>query len=88
MKRPTLRAQRGLYSLVRNTQSLAQEEAEWIHHSRDLAALSLGTEHGWFNDFLEDTMNAISFGMTKVSMSQNLRTADFLIARIKSIQMC
>ncbi|MCJ1459939.1 hypothetical protein MMC28_010318 [Mycoblastus sanguinarius] len=31
--------------------------------------LSLGTEHGWFNDFLEDLMNGISRRMAGVSVS-------------------
>ncbi|KAL9129784.1 MAG: hypothetical protein Q9217_001860 [Psora testacea] len=65
LKRPTERAQRSLFSLIKSTQSLVKDESDWIRHSLDLAALSVGTEHGWFNEFLEDSMNNISRRMTR-----------------------
>lgn len=35
----------------------------------DLAALGHGAEHGWFNSFLEDSLNAISRRLTAVSQT-------------------
>jgi len=68
-KRPSERAQRSLYSLIRNTESLVSDESDWIRYGPDLAALSRGAEHGWFNNFLEDSLNTISRRFTTVSPS-------------------
>ena len=66
IKRPTERAQRNLYKMISNTQSLVTDEADWIREGPDLAALGCGNEHGWLNTALEDSMNAISKKWTMV----------------------
>ena len=43
------------------------DESDWIRNGPDLAALGRGTEHGWLNTFLEDTMNKISTRLTMAS---------------------
>ncbi|KAL8685523.1 MAG: hypothetical protein Q9218_007709 [Villophora microphyllina] len=60
IRRPTIRNQKSLFNFIRNTDSLVDEEYEWIKEGVDLAALALEGEHGWFNGFLEDTLNRIS----------------------------
>jgi len=67
IKRPTERAQRNMYNLISNTQSLVKDESEWIREGPDLAALDQGTEHGWLNTFLRDLLNNISRKVTMVS---------------------
>lgn len=42
------------------THNIAWAEHKWICQYDDLAALSSDTEHGWFNVFLEGTLNKIS----------------------------
>ena len=69
MRRPSPRAQSTLFNLIHNTESLVADETEFIHYSPDLAALIPGDEHGWFNSFLEDTLNLISRRLTKVPRS-------------------
>ncbi|KAI4146277.1 MAG: hypothetical protein L6R39_003517 [Caloplaca ligustica] len=64
IKPPTVRNQNTLYRLIRKNECLVNEETEWIYRGEDLAALAHGPEYGWFNGFLEDTMNAISRSMT------------------------
>ncbi|KAL2042159.1 hypothetical protein N7G274_005347 [Stereocaulon virgatum] len=65
MKRPTERAQRNLYHLVNNTQSLVDNESQWTAQGVDLAALGRGPEYGWLNTFLEDSMNRVSKRATR-----------------------
>lgn len=67
IKRPTGRAQRNMYSLISNTQSLVKDEADWIREGPDLAAIGQGNEHGWLNTFLEDVLNMMSRKVTMVS---------------------
>lgn len=67
IKRPTERAQRNMYNLISNTQSLVKDEADWIREGPDLAALGQGNEHGWLNTFLEDVLNMMSRKVTMVS---------------------
>lgn len=73
IKRPTERAQRNMFSLISNTQSLVKDESDWIREGPDLAALGQGNEHGWLNTFLEDLLNTISRRMTMVSSLFHLR---------------
>lgn len=68
IKRPTNRSQSNLSTLISNTQSLVDDESDWIRHGPDLAALGRGPEHGWLNTFLEDILNKISMRLTMVSM--------------------
>lgn len=72
LKRPTGRSQRNVYNLISNTQSLVAEESDWIHEGPDLAALGYGGDHGWLNAFLEDLLNSISRGMTRVRSHRRL----------------
>ena len=65
IKRPTERAQRNLYKMISNTQSLVTDESDWIREGPDLAALGSHNEHGWLNTFLEDVLSMLS---TKVTM--------------------
>ncbi len=67
IKRPTERAQRNMYNLISNTQSLVKDESDWIREGPDLAALGQGNEHGWLNTFLEDVLSTISRKVTIVS---------------------
>lgn len=48
------------------------EESDWIHEGPDLAALGYGGDHGWLNAFLEDLLNSISRGMTRVRSHRRL----------------
>ena len=66
-----MRAQSTLHNLINNTQSLVQGEANWIRQGPDLAAVGCGTEHGWLNSFLEDTLNWLSRRATLVSLIPN-----------------
>ena len=68
LKRPTERAQRNLYNMVGNTQSLVGDEAEWTAEGPDLAALGRDVEYGWLNTFLEDTLSKISPKATLVGV--------------------
>ena len=63
-----MRAQGNFHNLIHNTQSLVQGEANWIRQGPDLAAVGCGTEHGWLNTFLEDTLNWLSRRATVVSL--------------------
>lgn len=63
-----MRAQSNMHNLINNTQSLVEDEAEWICQGPDLAAVGCGTEHGWLNTFLEDTLNWFSRRATLVSL--------------------
>ncbi|KAL9629719.1 MAG: hypothetical protein Q9164_006752 [Protoblastenia rupestris] len=65
-KRPSVRAQTTLFNLMRNTESLVANESEWIRFSPDLAALANDAEYGWFNGFLEDSLNTVSRRLTQV----------------------
>ncbi len=67
IKRPTERAQRNMYNLISNTQSLVEDESDWIREGPDLAAPGQGTQHGWLYTFLEDVLNNISRKVTMVS---------------------
>ncbi|KAL9100353.1 MAG: hypothetical protein Q9163_004260 [Psora crenata] len=67
IKRPSARAQTTLFNLIKNTESLVADESEWIRYSLDLASLAQDAEHGWFNGFLEDSLNTISRRLTQVS---------------------
>lgn len=67
IKRPTSRAQRSLFNLIKNTESLVMEESEWIRHGPDLAALSHGSQHGWLNGAIEDVLSLFSTRFTTVS---------------------
>ena len=40
--------------------NLVVTEVKWVRHTEDLAALAPDSEHGWFNDFLEDMLSRIS----------------------------
>ena len=71
IKRPTERAQRNLYKLISNTQSLVTDEADWIREGPDLAALGTTNEHGWLNTFLEDLLSIISKKVTMVRVCQH-----------------
>ncbi|KAL8762771.1 MAG: hypothetical protein Q9184_001311 [Pyrenodesmia sp. 2 TL-2023] len=64
IKRPTVRNQNSLYNLIWNNRCLVNEETDWIYRGEDLAALASYSEHGWFNGFVEDTMNMISRSAT------------------------
>ncbi|MDI1490157.1 MAG: hypothetical protein OHK93_001357 [Ramalina farinacea] len=79
MKRPSSRAQLTLFNLIRNTESLVADEAEFIRYSPDLAALVPDDEHGLFNNFLEDAFNFVSQKLTKAffrSKEQAQQTGD------------
>lgn len=67
LKRPTERSQRNVFNLIRNTESLVLEESEWIQEGPDLAALGYSGDHGWLNAFVEDLLNFVSRGLTRVS---------------------
>ena len=67
MKRPSSRAQLTLFNLIRNTESLVADEADFVRYSPDLAALVPGDEHGWFITFLEDIFSFFSQRLTKVT---------------------
>ncbi|KAF6226375.1 hypothetical protein HO133_009241 [Letharia lupina] len=58
IRRPTETHQNALYGQI--THNIAWAEHKWICQYDDLAALSSDTEHGWFNVFLEGTLNKIS----------------------------
>lgn len=58
--RPSARAQRTLFRLIKNSQSLKVDEMDWVRFGPDLAAVSTGIEHGWFSTALEDVLNFIS----------------------------
>ncbi|KAL8785187.1 MAG: hypothetical protein Q9213_003534 [Squamulea squamosa] len=60
IRRPTVRNQTSLYNFIYHTRSLVESEAKWIREGADLAAVAREEEHGWFNGFLEDTLNKIS----------------------------
>ena len=47
-------------------------ESAWIRHGPDLIAVAQDQEHGWFNGFLEDTLNKISRKATVVSTAFSL----------------
>ena len=66
MKRPSERAQRNLFKLISNTQSMVTDEADWIREGTDLAALGCNDEHGWLNTTLEDAISMISKRLTTV----------------------
>ena len=68
IKRPTERSQSNLSNLICNTQSLVSDESDWVRCGPDLAALGRGSEHGWLNTFLEDTLNKISRRFTMASV--------------------
>ena len=71
MKRPSKRAQRNLHNLISNTQSLVQDEADWVREGPDLAAVGRGNEHSWLNTLLEDLANGISKRMTMAIFSSS-----------------
>lgn len=75
MKRPSSRAQLTLFNLIRNTESLVADEAEFIRYSPDLAALVPDDEHGLFNNFLEDAFNFVSQKLTKVTLSYDVNSS-------------
>ena len=62
--RPSARAQRTLFRLIKNSQSLKVDEMDWVRFGPDLAALSTGVEHGWFSTALEDILNFFSRQLT------------------------
>ena len=62
--RPGLRAQRTLYRLIRNSQSMAADEMDWIRYGPDLASLAKNVDHGWFATLLEDVLYHISRKLT------------------------
>ncbi|KAI4128513.1 MAG: hypothetical protein LQ338_002683 [Usnochroma carphineum] len=64
MRRPTFRNQNSLFNMIWSNKCQVHEEMEWILRREDLAALARDSEHGWFNGFVEDTLNAISRTMT------------------------
>ena len=68
IRRPTERSQSNLSNLISNTQSLVSDESDWIRCGPDLAALGRGSEHGWLNTFLEDTLNKMSMKLTMASV--------------------
>lgn len=68
LKRPTERAQRSLFNLIKGTNSLEPRETDWLRCGPDLAALTTGPEHGWFNNFVEDVLNNMSRRLTTVSL--------------------
>lgn len=77
IKRPTERSQSNLSNLISNTQSLVSDESDWVRYGPDLAAVGRGSEHGWLNTFIEDTLNMISVTLTKNifrSHEQRLKT--------------
>lgn len=67
IKRPSLRSQRNVHTLIHNTESLVHTEADWIREGTDLAALGCAADRGWLNNFLENTLNTISRTATRVS---------------------
>lgn len=69
MRRPTFRNQNSLFNMIWSNKCQVHEEMEWILRREDLAALARDSEHGWFNGFVEDTLNAISRTMTAVGPS-------------------
>ena len=66
IKRPSLRSQRNVHTLIHNTESLVYDEADWIREGTDLAALGCAADRGWLNTFLENTLNTISRTATRV----------------------
>ena len=80
MKRPSRRAQLTLFNLIRNTESLVADEAEFIRYSPDLAALVPDNEHGLFNNFLEDAFSFFSQRLTKVTLSYHAYSSLRVIA--------
>ena len=62
--RPGLRAQRTLYRLVRNSQSLKANEMDWIRYGPDLASLSNSVDHGWFATLFEDLLSHLPQRLT------------------------
>ena len=78
LKRPTERAQRNLYNMVGNTQSLVGDEAEWTAEGPDLAALGRDVEYGWLNTFLADMLSKISPKATLVGVvTKDIAVAQF-----------
>ena len=67
IKRPSLRSQRNVHTLIHNTESLVYNEADWIREGTDLAALGRAADRGWLNTFLENALNTISRTGTRVS---------------------
>ena len=58
IKRPSRQHQNAVYGMV--TQNVPGSETNWMRRVDDLTALASGAEHGWFNVFLEKTLNKIS----------------------------
>ncbi len=50
-----------------------RDESDWIYEGLDLAALGYEGDHGWLNASLENVLNRISRGMTKVSLPPGTR---------------
>lgn len=67
IRRPTFRNQNSLFNMIWDNKLQVHEEMDWIYRREDLAALARDSEHGWFNGFVEDTLNTISRTMTAVS---------------------
>lgn len=62
IKRPSRRYQNSVSAFINNMQpngyaSIMRHEAEWIRRSDDLASISLDSEYGWLNTFVEDSLN-------------------------------
>lgn len=72
IKRPSLRSQRNVHTLIHNTQSLVPSEADWIRERTDLAAIGCAADRGWLNTALENTLNTISRTATRVSNHDRL----------------
>lgn len=79
IKRPSLRSQRNVHTLIHNTESLVHTEADWIREGTDLAALGCAADRGWLNNFLENTLNTISRTATRTlfrTHEQKIKTGD------------
>lgn len=72
MKRPSLRSQRNVHSLIHNTESLVCDEADFIREGPDLAALGCAADRGWLNTFLVNVLNTISRTATRVSAQHQM----------------